>query len=109
MPYFLRLQYTGTFRGVLDFLWLKHEKHFCTQPLATPLDCTGQQKHQDGGKQNGKSPCNLKMISFAEIIWVGDHYVKSSWFLSGILNENLEMHGVEGNTFFRTECWIKGN
>ena len=50
------------------FLWLKHEN----QPRAMPLDCTGQQKHQEGGKQNGGSPCNLKMTSFVEIIRVSD-------------------------------------
>ena len=29
-------------------------------------------KNQDGGKQNGGSPCNLKMTSFAEIVRVAD-------------------------------------
>ena len=45
----------------------------CTRPRAMPLDCTGQRKHQDGRKQDGESPCNLKLTSFAEIIRVGDH------------------------------------
>ena len=55
--------------------WLKHEQHLCTRPqsaAAMPLDCTGQQKHQDGGKQNGESLCNLKMLSFAKIVQVTD-------------------------------------
>ena len=46
---------------------------FCTRPLATPLDCTGQRKHQDGGKENGGSPCNLKMKSFAAIVLQNSH------------------------------------
>ena len=35
--------------------------------------------------------------------------LKSSWFLCGILNKNLDMRGVEGNTFFWAEHWIEGN
>ena len=42
-------------------------------PIEKPaLDCTGQRKHQDGGKQIGGSPCNLKMTNSAEIIRAGD-------------------------------------
>ena len=35
--------------------------------VAMPLIGTGQQKIQDGGKQNGRILCYLKMTSFAEI------------------------------------------
>ena len=47
-------------------------RHICTRPLARPLYYIGQRKHQDGGKQNGGSPCNLKMTRFAEIVRVAD-------------------------------------
>ena len=39
---------------------------------AMPPVGTGQRKTQDGGKQNGGSPCNLKMTSFEEIVRVAD-------------------------------------
>jgi len=31
-----------------------------------------KKKKQDGGEQNGGSPCNLKMTSFPEIVGVAD-------------------------------------
>ena len=39
---------------------------------AMPPVGIGQRKTQDGGKQNGGSPCNLKMTSFEEIVRVAD-------------------------------------
>ena len=36
-----------------SLLQLKHGEHFCIRPRATLLHCTGQRKHQDGGKQFG--------------------------------------------------------
>jgi len=43
----------------------------CRVSSNAPLD-TGQQKTEDGGKQNGGSQCNLKMTSFEEIVRVAD-------------------------------------
>ena len=61
-----------------------------------PLNCTGQQKQQNGG-----SPCNLKMTSFVEIIQI---LIAEKFLIPlGIQNENMEMHDVEGNTFFQAE------
>jgi len=40
--------------------------------LATAPVVTGQQKNEDGRKQNGGSLYYLKMTSFTEIVWVAD-------------------------------------
>jgi len=39
---------------------------------ACRVSSNGQRKTQDGGKQNGGSPCNLKITSFEEIVQVAD-------------------------------------
>ena len=57
---------------VLHFLRLKHQKHFCTWPLAMPLDCTGQRKKTKWRRRNGGSPCYVKMTSFVQIVRVAD-------------------------------------
>ena len=49
---------------------LEPRSHSAFEIRATPLGGIGQRKKQDGGKQNGGSPCNLKTTSFAEIVRV---------------------------------------
>ena len=93
---------------VLDFLRLKHQKHFCTWALATPLDCTGQRKKPKWRKTKWRESMlreNDKFCANCPSSWS----LKTSWFPSEILNKNLEIRCVKGNTFFRAERWIEGN
>ena len=92
---------------VLHFLWLKHEKHFFFL-RATPPRLYWSAETPRWQKAKWRESMQLENDKFCGN-YPSRWSLKSSWFILGILNENLEMCGVEGNTFFRAECWIKGN
>ena len=90
---------------VLNFLWLKHEKHFLHSAASNAPRLYWSAKTPRWRKTKWWESIQLENDKFCR------NYpsLKSSWFLSEILNENLEMRGVKGNTFFRGERWIKRN
>ena len=69
------LIFLGSFpTKVVHFLRLKHipETFLHLATSNAPRLYWSAEKNQNGGKQNGGSPCYVKMTSFAQIVQVAD-------------------------------------
>ena len=84
---------------VSHFLWLKHEKQFLHSAASSAPSIVLVSRNTTMAESKWRESMQLQNDKFCGN-YPSRWSLKSSWFILGILNKNLEMCGMEGNTFW---------